>query len=417
VIAVGATTNRDQRASFSNFGTGLDIVAPGVNIHTTDRLGAAGASGTDYHTSFTGTSAACPNAAGVAALILSVNPALTQAQARQILESTTDKPSSFSFSTVAGQPNGTWNNEVGYGRLNAYNAVRLAAGGSITGSDVICSWNSPAFSLATTPPGLNITWQAEPSYLVSQSSGTGATANFTAADSWSNGRVTLTFSSQGACSSVLLSKTVSIGPPVITPIGYSYSGGGPYPLLPYYTVTNNPVYDLYTSVLADISFVADAPSVNVYAIQQSDGSITWGQQTGPQNGFFYFDFMEYNQWVVLRVEASNSCGTEYFDAGFYGPEQWGAFAMSPNPASDELNIALTPQTDNRPMAVAHTDAPVTARELQVTLMDKNGSAIRSATGTGENDIRFDTRDLADGMYYLHIIDGLKVIRKHVIIKH
>jgi hypothetical protein len=89
VIAVGAADDRDRRWSFSNYGPGLDIVAPaggpgGLWITTTDITGAVGYWTTDY-TGFSHTSSACPIVAGVAALILSVEPDLTSDQVRHFL--------------------------------------------------------------------------------------------------------------------------------------------------------------------------------------------------------------------------------------------------------------------------------------------------------------------------------------------
>lgn len=108
----------------SNFGTGLDIAAPGVKIATSDISGSAGYSSGDYALTFNGTSSACPNAAGVMALILSVNPSLTEAQARDAIETSCDKVGGYTYnSNVSGQPNGTWSNDLGYGRVNAYAAV------------------------------------------------------------------------------------------------------------------------------------------------------------------------------------------------------------------------------------------------------------------------------------------------------
>lgn len=108
----------------SNFGNEIDIVAPGVKIFTTDISGSNGYNTGDYKSDFNGTSSACPNAAGVAALVLSVNPNFTQAQVREILETTTDKigntPYNLTFQNYGATQ--TWNNEVGYGRLNAYSA-------------------------------------------------------------------------------------------------------------------------------------------------------------------------------------------------------------------------------------------------------------------------------------------------------
>lgn len=110
----------------SNYGVELDVMAPGVKIYTTDISGAAGYETGDYYSDFNGTSSACPHAAGVMALILSINRCLTQNEARQILELSCDKVGLYCYNTTPGHPNGTWNNQMGYGKINAYNAVRYA---------------------------------------------------------------------------------------------------------------------------------------------------------------------------------------------------------------------------------------------------------------------------------------------------
>jgi subtilisin family serine protease len=133
----------------SNYGTGADIAAPGVKIFATDISGSAGYSSGDYTSTFNGTSSATPNAAGVMALVLSANGSLTEDQARAALESTTDKVGGYSYSNTGGQPNGTWSNDLGYGRVNAEAAV--ASVSSSTADDAgITSITAPNGSICAT---------------------------------------------------------------------------------------------------------------------------------------------------------------------------------------------------------------------------------------------------------------------------
>lgn len=80
VVAVGAINISNQRAGFSQVGAHIDVVAPGVDILSTVW--------NDSTTTMSGTSMASPHVAGVAALVLSCNSALTGAQVADILRQT-----------------------------------------------------------------------------------------------------------------------------------------------------------------------------------------------------------------------------------------------------------------------------------------------------------------------------------------
>jgi len=118
-------------AKGSCFGTELDVVAPGTSVPTIDRQGdngynkEPGISG-NYILNFGGTSAACPHVAAVAGLVLSVNPNLTQKEVSDIIEKTAQKVGGYNYQTVSGRNNGAWNEEMGYGLVDAYAAVVAA---------------------------------------------------------------------------------------------------------------------------------------------------------------------------------------------------------------------------------------------------------------------------------------------------
>lgn len=113
ILAVGSINKTGIRDSDSNYGTKLDLVAPGVGILTTFPN-----NNTNYSK---GTSMACPHVAGVAALILERNSELTVNQINSIINSSSKKLSGVIFNVQT--PDGLWNNEYGYGLVDAYSSI------------------------------------------------------------------------------------------------------------------------------------------------------------------------------------------------------------------------------------------------------------------------------------------------------
>lgn len=127
VVAVGASNQWDQRKTetskdhdkppwASNVGPELALIAPGVAIATIGLIGAVGAGPGGLRSHFSGTSASAPFVSAAAALILSVRDDLKAAEVVEILERSADSP----------EASHKRNSDVGFGRLNAYSALRLA---------------------------------------------------------------------------------------------------------------------------------------------------------------------------------------------------------------------------------------------------------------------------------------------------
>ncbi|MCH8053226.1 MAG: S8 family serine peptidase, partial [Planctomycetes bacterium] len=138
VIQVGATGQTDVIASYSNYGITQDIMGPtlgndGIGLATTDIMGSAGYNnGNDlfdivgapnYTRTFGGTSGASPVVAGVATLVVAVNPNLNRAQVRSLLIHTTDRvsPLDAEYGDTT-----RFSLRYGFGRVNAAKAVEAA---------------------------------------------------------------------------------------------------------------------------------------------------------------------------------------------------------------------------------------------------------------------------------------------------
>ena len=137
VIAVAASTAKNKKAMYSNWGKEIWVCAPSNDIEEEDgafiepsitTTSSRGNLGNNLYTDkFTGTSAATPLVAGIAALIISANPTLTADEVKDIIKKTADKINPND------NPDGKYDNDgrskwYGFGKVNAGRAVEMALG-------------------------------------------------------------------------------------------------------------------------------------------------------------------------------------------------------------------------------------------------------------------------------------------------
>lgn len=211
VVSVSATDSTDSLASFSNYGNWITVAAPGQNILTTT---VGGGYGYWYGTSFSS-----PITAGVAALILSVNPALSASAVVSLLEQNTDDLGTAGF-----------DNYFGWGRVNAYKAV-LAARQTLVPVTVALTPPTATLSagqtvqLSATVTGTSsaVTWSLSPVL------GTIANGLYTAPASIGSTQTVNVTASVGGVSA---SATITLNPPPVTTPSFSpirvNAGGSAY---------------------------------------------------------------------------------------------------------------------------------------------------------------------------------------------
>ncbi len=312
ILCVGSITAAGSRASSSGYGSALDVIAPGDSILSTLPNNITGI--------LSGTSMAAPHVSGIAALVLSVNPNLTQDEVRDAIEFTCTKIGSYNYAITSGRTNGTWHQQMGYGLVNAHAAV-LSVIQNISGSSILCSSGS-TYTINDVPLNSTITWTHSSN--ISRVSSQGS--NPCTFKSISNGEGWIEAAISNNCGVITLPRkeiwTGKPGVPTTSPSGY-------------------PTIQLNSGELLSVSLLETpgASSSSGYwtcngslsRIGTATGSNTMFEATGTGIGNFY-------------VTTTNSCdtsnvggGTVNVSGGGPGP---GPLMVYPNPATESFEVQL-----------------------------------------------------------------------------
>lgn len=261
----------------------------------------------------------------------------------------------------------------------------------ISGPSNFCT--SESYSVNDLPPGATVTnWSASPSgYVNISSSGNTATVTKVA-----DGLVTLTATINTACGTQPVTREITVGNPPypygeLIPIGETNAVSGTY--YSYYIPDDYPGAISYTW---DIIGGGNTPP-DVYYHSPTSVDIMFSAEG------------DYS----LQVEITTGCGivlSQWLDVYV---TDYGYYAYSPNPADNELAIEYKNNKSNE-----KPDKKQEKKQFEVSLMDDKGRVLRSSKNNHEsNKVIFNTLDIQNGVYYLHIKDEKEVIKKQIIIKH
>ena len=396
VITVGAVNNKGIIWGYSQRGASMDLVAPSGNVNlngdvrTTDRMGNLGYNNGNYMNNFGGTSAACPQVTGIAALMLSVRPDLTEAQVRTTLQNTARDLGTSGF-----------DNTYGYGLVNAYAAVNAVVP-IISGPPTIC--DQATYTINNLPPGAAVQWSCGP-YLAVSSGGNDSSCTVTVSG---NGFSWIKAIINGV--QEVEKSDIQVGCPSPT---YIETKVGPnntlYPYIPYLCDAEAHWTGLYKWNILEYDWQSNGWDILPHPMEPFPGwdpmSIVRFSPVSPSNPTY------------VRIRARNSCGWgEWSDirsvnVSYNKPT---SFSLSPNPAItsitiqlEELNeVAANIQTFSGQKANKTTSSGISEIQLWST------TSLLRTHKTDQTTYQISVSDLPKGIYIVRVIkDGKTYTQK------
>ena len=387
IITVGAIDKNGNIQDYSQRGRSMDFVAPSGgrpgDIVTTDIMGSRGESLGNYINDFNGTSAACPQVAGVAALILSVKPDLSWTEVAHVLQKTARDLGPKGF-----------DNTFGYGLVNAGAAVQEVAL-QIYGPRNIDK-NDVVYSIGKLPDNVPVTWS------VSKGIGITSQTHSTVEVGALNNPSIITGASVTATVGPPFNRTLKKDDIIIWKSGISDGRK----LMSINTISDNqgtetePMYTYVAQLDGDILYSGAT-------------DFTWTLGPGLWEDFTDGTFYQFQGYITsdsyVGVSFRNPCGG-YSDIVYRFDNNRGycaatpVFSVSPNPASDYVLLELKEKQSFGTRVQSIKGKAISKYEIQLW----SGSMLVKSYQTDLPVYQIPISNLPAGMYFVRVIKNGKV---------
>lgn len=422
VIAVSGTelnNGVEQRIANYNFCQGtdpvsdstafIDFTGPAAYIR-----GLSNISTTETMHLWQGTSYSTPMVSALAALMLSINDALTPNQVYDILKHTADK--------VGADPyiydNGTWNQYLGYGRINAYKALKYTLehfGATLTQDVTIPSgetWNFDAGSVIKFNPGISLTINGS----VNQVKGTavGKTIDHIAYyfNNWSTGSTNTTETFNNPINTTITANFEGIP---AENMGVWFEASNPRaPITIHWDEYPNQYvtkYQIWRKVKYQKGTTSD-PQL-IATVNRGTTSYTDNDYMGTNQGF-----TDWMLWYDVRpyYSVEGTYAQPSYNMVFSGGIFWkslGEMAITENKIENYPN-PFNPETVIRyqiiksgPVSIKVYD--ITGREIMTLVNEEKNQ--------GRYEVKFDASSLSSGIYFYRITaNGFNDVKKMILMK-